>query len=133
MLSILLLLGLLSTMTTTTQMRLAQAPTNIEVYHEIATQYNQNLPDLWNNLTPHERVFAYYIFRASLPGNRILADQYHRHSLQITEIFQTILLNADCLRARAIDGPSIPGKPARSSRLRRRTGPANWFGCARPL
>lgn len=72
---------------------LQKAPTTIEQYSEIATQYNDQLPDLWNNLKPQERIFAYYMFRASLPGNKIYADQVHRHSLELIDLFETIVRN----------------------------------------
>ena len=51
--------------------RLGHAPSKIEKFGEIATQYNCKLPELWNSLKPEERVFAYYMTQASIPGNRI--------------------------------------------------------------
>jgi dipeptidyl-peptidase-3 len=77
---------------------LSAAPTTIETFNEIATQYNSSLAQLYNDLSPEERVFAYYIVRASLPGNRILADQTHRNSVAIIEICEKILLHEDALR-----------------------------------
>ncbi len=77
---------------------LKTAPTTIEKFHEIATQYNSAIAPLYNELTAQERVFAYYIFRASLPGNRIAADQYHRHSLAIIQLCETLFLNETQLR-----------------------------------
>lgn len=71
--------------------QLQEAPISVESYKEIATQYNAQLPALWNNLTPEERVFAYYITRASIPGNRIMADQTHRHAVKMIELFQQII------------------------------------------
>src|SRR5580692_3847660 len=69
---------------------LAPAPTTLYKYKEIAIQYNDELFSAFNNLMPEERIFVYYIFRASLPGNRMIADQLHRYSLEIINIFETI-------------------------------------------
>ncbi|MFH1831478.1 MAG: hypothetical protein ABH827_01615 [bacterium] len=81
-------------------MALNQAPDRIENYKEIAVLYNTNVTQLYNSLTPQERVFVYYLFRACLPGNRILADQLHRHGLEITNIFEHIINNQDKLSDR---------------------------------
>ncbi len=77
---------------------LSAAPNTIETFNEIATQYNSSLAQLYNDLSPEERIFAYYIFRASLPGGRILADQMHRNSLAIIELCETMLSHEDVLR-----------------------------------
>ncbi|MGE0010324.1 MAG: hypothetical protein AB7F19_07375 [Candidatus Babeliales bacterium] len=73
--------------------KLAPAPATIDQFHEIATRYNESLPDLYNSLTPEERVFMYYLFRAGLPGNRIIADQLHRHANAITQLCEHIYLH----------------------------------------
>lgn len=78
--------------------QLSSAPERIECFHEIATQYNAQLPDLWNSLTPEERVFVYYMSRASMPGNRIMADQTHRHAVEILDLFKKILHNKQVIR-----------------------------------
>lgn len=52
----------------------------------------------WNELTPPERVFCFYIFRASLPGNEILVDQHHRHAGIIAAILETILLRREMIQ-----------------------------------
>ena len=82
---------------------LSEAPTTIKEYNEIAVVYPQNLSALFNSLASQERVFLYYLFRASLPGNRILANQLHRDALQICSIFETILENKDLLCAKSFD------------------------------
>lgn len=75
--------------------RLSPAPATIERYHEIATRYNDTLPDLYNSLSNQERVFMYYLFRAGLPGNRIAADQLHRHANDIIELCEHLYLHKD--------------------------------------
>jgi len=72
-------------------MKLPPAPQGIEKWHEIAVQYSEELPKNFNTITPQERIFIYYLFRASLPGNRIAADQHHRNALAIRDLFETIL------------------------------------------
>lgn len=69
---------------------LSSAPAHIETFKEIAVLYDNDLAQFYNNLTPEERVFAYFLFRASLPGNLIAADQTHRDSLAIKKIYSTI-------------------------------------------
>lgn len=83
--------------------KLSPAPDTIERYHEIATRYNETLPDLYNSLTAEERVFMYYILRASLPGNRIAADQLHRHANSITELCEHLYLHKDDARVQHIE------------------------------
>ena len=69
---------------------LPNAPKTISIYNEILVQYPQNLAPLWNGLKAEERVFIYYLWRAALPGNRILIDQIHRHGLEMRDIFRSI-------------------------------------------
>ena len=53
---------------------LEEAPKTLESYKEVATQYISGLSELYNDLTPAERIFVYYMYRASLPGNRFCSD-----------------------------------------------------------
>jgi len=78
--------------------RLDDISPQINQYKEIATQSNVQLPALWNNLTPQERIFAYYLYRASIPGNRIAADQTHRDAVELTELFEKIILNKEAIK-----------------------------------
>jgi dipeptidyl-peptidase-3 len=71
---------------------------DIKTYHEIATLYNEHLSALWNALKPEERIFAYYMVRASLPGNRIYADQVHRHALALIDLFQSLISHKTLIR-----------------------------------
>jgi hypothetical protein len=61
---------------------------NLRLYHEIAVHYHEGIEDLYKELTPQERVAAYFLYRACLPANRILTDQHHRHALVIVELFE---------------------------------------------
>lgn len=72
---------------------LPQPPEDLTCYHEIAVQYKTDVHDLFNNLKPEERVFLYYLYRASLPGHYLYADQVHRHAIEIMELFESILEN----------------------------------------
>lgn len=78
--------------------KLEEPPQKIEQFHEIATQYISDVSSLFNDLTPEERLFIYYMFRASLPGNRIATDQLHRHGVVVTELFENILNHADIIK-----------------------------------
>ncbi len=82
---------------TVSRQPLGDTPETIECYKEIALVYNQRIAQLYNNLTPQGRVLSYFLFRASLPGNRIMADQLNRDAVEITEIFENILCNKDLL------------------------------------
>lgn len=81
--------------------KLEAAPDRLETFKEIATQYNPLLPELWNGLIPQERVFAYYIYRASIPGNLINADQTHRDAIKIIQIFEIIIKNKDLIKQKS--------------------------------
>jgi dipeptidyl-peptidase III len=72
---------------------LDHAPHHIDTYAELAIVYNDRIPEQFNKLDPAERIFIYYLFRASLPGNRIATDQLHRHGLAIREIFDYLHKN----------------------------------------
>lgn len=77
------------------QYKLPEAPSAIEQYHEIATRYNPELPSLLNALTPEERVFIYYLFRACLPGNTIAADQLHRYAPFMIQFCEDLVRNRE--------------------------------------
>ncbi len=95
---------------------LLPAPAHIETFKEIAVLYNQDLPALYNALTPQERIFIYYIFRASLPGNTIAADQIHRDALAIKEIFEAIVDQAPALKKLHDEGNTLV-KPIKLGRF----------------
>lgn len=78
---------------------LNEAPKDQKIYHEIAVVYNQQLPEHFNKLTPQERVFIYYMYRASLPGNIIATDQTHRHAVAIRQALEFILDNQQELKS----------------------------------
>lgn len=84
--------------TLSVESHLQAPPSGVECFHEIATQYNPQMPDLWNGLSPEERVFAYYMTRASIPGNRIAADQKHRDAAEIMDHFHAIIENEEQIK-----------------------------------
>jgi len=69
---------------------LTVSPSTLTRYKEIGVQYDESLAPSFNSLSPAERVFVYFLFRASVVGNRIAADQQHRFSLELLDFFQTI-------------------------------------------
>ncbi len=81
--------------------QLDSAPEHIETFKEIAVTYDEKLPAALNGLQSAERVFVYYLFRASLPGNRICTDQMHKDGLTVQHIFQTIFDHEATLLARS--------------------------------
>ena len=70
----------------TAGIELGQAPEKIDYYSEIAVRRSSLLPDLYNNLSPEERILMYFLFRASLPGIRISMDQVHRHTVAVFDL-----------------------------------------------
>jgi hypothetical protein len=82
---------------------LPPAPTTIERFGEIATQYNTDLPATYNQLTLEERIFIYYMFRASLPGIFIFSDQLHRDAQEIAELFEYIRAHSLELQTKKFD------------------------------
>lgn len=85
---------------------LEKEPETLECYKEVATQYVSGLSELYNDLTPAERVFIYYMYRASLPGNKIAADQRHRNSVPITDLFEYIITHAQKIKNNHADSLS---------------------------
>lgn len=85
---------------------LEKEPETLESYKEVATQHISDLSELYNDLTPSERIFVYYMYRASLPGNKIAADQRHRDSVAITDIFEHIIAHAQELKNSNVEGLS---------------------------
>lgn len=77
--------------------KLEQPSTTLTLCHEIAFQAHDKVPDLWHALTAQERIFVYYLYRASVPGNRIFADQTHRDAVEITDLMSMILQRQDDL------------------------------------
>ncbi len=65
---------------------------------EIFIIKNESIKKLFDSLQPEERVVCYYLYRALLPGNRIAADQLHRHSLLIQDICIALLEQKEILR-----------------------------------
>ncbi len=77
---------------------LKKAPQVATTYKEIVAVYDHHLPDYFNALTPQERVMIYYLFRASLPGNKIAADQSHRDAIILQEVCEYIIRHEDILK-----------------------------------
>lgn len=73
-------------------------PNTIALHGEIATTYRTDLAELFNDLTPQERVMIYYLYRASIPGNAICTDQMHRDALAIMDLCESVLINKDMLK-----------------------------------
>lgn len=85
----------------TFMVQLEAAPQRFEQFLEIATQYNELLPSLWNELKPEERIFAYYIYRASIPGNRIITEQTHRQARELIELFEHLYTHKELIQAQS--------------------------------
>lgn len=77
--------------------QLPTPPEKVEYHHEIATHFNDQLPELWNKLIPEERIFAYYMMHASIPGNCIIADPKHRNAVEIIGIFYTFITHKELI------------------------------------
>lgn len=83
---------------------LPQPSSQLTIYHEIAVSCNAGMVELYNNLTPQERIFIYYLHRALITGNRIAVQQIHRHALEIQEMCALILKNGRTVRGLAVAG-----------------------------
>lgn len=77
---------------------LPPAPETITRYKEIAIHYPTHLPNFFNTLSSAEKIFIYYMYRASIPGTMIAADQTHRHSIDIITLFETLYNHKDLLK-----------------------------------
>jgi len=67
-------------------------------YQEILVRPQLALTEAFNELTAPERVMAYYLYRAILPANHLLADQLHRHACTLIQLFVDLYQHKDLLR-----------------------------------
>ena len=65
-------------------------------FHEIYV-YQEKTHDLFNSLTLQERLFVYFIYRASIPFNQIARKQLHRYNVEIIELFEKLYQNKECI------------------------------------
>lgn len=87
---------------------LSNTPDHIERFHELAAVFNEKLYKPYNSLTAAERVFAYFLYRASLPGNRIATDQLSKHGILIRDVLLALFKNEKALLQ--LDRKHIPCK-----------------------
>jgi hypothetical protein len=59
--------------------------------------FNDDTIELFGNLTVNEKLFTYYMFRASLPFNKIYRDQNHVHTNEIIKAFEFLYKNENNL------------------------------------
>lgn len=52
----------------------------------------------FDDLPVERRIFAYYLYRAAIAGDRIMYLQNHRHAAAIKDLLETILAHSDGLR-----------------------------------
>jgi len=69
---------------------LPPASEKAQIYKEIIVRQQPGIAEHFNTLTPNERVMCYYLYRAVLPCNLILADQLHRHASAIIDLFKKL-------------------------------------------
>lgn len=69
---------------------LSSAPKKTAQFKEIFVSYNQDVADHFNKLSQPEKVFIALMYQASIPGNRILLDQVHRHGCEVFDLFQLL-------------------------------------------
>ncbi len=81
-----------------TVMNQTTTTTTIESFKEIATRSNPEIATHFKQLTQAERIFVYYLLRASLPGNRIAVDQIHRTGIETIALFELLLKNESNIR-----------------------------------
>ncbi len=93
--------GIMSVMGESSGLRAASD--SVDTIKEIAVVYDQNLAQEFNKLTPQERVFIYYMFRASLPGNIVATDQSHRDAVTIKDLFEYLLTHENDPRLKDIN------------------------------
>ncbi len=51
----------------------------------------------FEQLSTDEKIFAYYLYRAAIAGNRIAFDQAHRHAYEIKHLLEEIFAHSDGL------------------------------------
>lgn len=69
---------------------LSSAPKKTAQFKEIFISYNQDVAEHFNKLSQAEKVFIALMYQASIPGNRILLDQVHRHGCEVFDLFKLL-------------------------------------------
>lgn len=69
---------------------LPSAPKQTAQFKEIFVSYNQDIEQHYNKLSEPEKTFIALMYQASIPGNRILMDQVHRHGPEVFNLFKTL-------------------------------------------
>lgn len=69
---------------------LSSAPQQTAQFKEIFVSYNQDIEQHFNKLSEAEKTFIALMYQASIPGNRILMDQVHRHGPEVFDLFKTL-------------------------------------------
>jgi dipeptidyl-peptidase III len=62
----------------------------IDTYLEIAVKYDDKIPGIYNTLSKEEKIVAYYLYRAGIPGNEILSSQLHYSANTLKGVFERI-------------------------------------------
>ncbi len=71
-------------------------------FNEIYT-FNDDTLELFKNLSVNERLFTYYMFRSSLPFNKIYRDQNHIYTNEIIKVFEFLYINENNLPPNLFD------------------------------
>lgn len=79
-------------------MKLEKAPDTIYKYKEIAVHYQRGIEEHFNNLSLEEQIFAYYMYRASLIGNKIAVNQNYKTGTTVIKIFENLYNSQDVLK-----------------------------------
>lgn len=69
----------------------------MQVYREIAVLPAHHIHHFFQQLTLEEKIFVYYLTRASAIGNRIATDQLHADGQEIMDLFQLIVQHEEKL------------------------------------
>lgn len=72
-----------------------QPPNKTFAYNEILVKYAEKIPEIFASLTSEERIFVYFLYRASIPGDRICCDQLHRHGSEVIDLFTKLVSSKD--------------------------------------
>lgn len=77
---------------------LVKPSSEFKIYKEIAVHHAQHVHEYYNKLSLEEKIFIYYMQKASTVGNIIASDQLHADAREIIKLFELIIKNQELLQ-----------------------------------
>jgi dipeptidyl-peptidase-3 len=70
-----------------------------EIHNILLSMPDQEIPKVFNQLSSDEQLLIYYLFRASVYGNTIVAQQLHRYAQSHIDLFKVLMKYSDTIKS----------------------------------